>query len=88
MSESVNIDPIQLLSPYYSLHYILKDLTAPEGGVVINKHEKQMGALSARFIQGSQVFSKETQKDNFKANSIKTCANQLEYGQSVGPGQQ
>lgn len=83
VSESENIHLIQLFSPHYSCHYILKDLTVLEGGAVINKHKNRwvLSQLYSEYTQGGQIFSKETQKYNFKAkgpNSIKTlCQNVL-----------
>lgn len=83
VSESEDIHPIQLFYPHYSCHYILKDLTVLEGGAVINKHKNRwvLSQLYAEDIQGGQIFSKETQKYNFKAkghNSIRTlCQNVL-----------
>lgn len=83
VSESEDIHPIQLCYPHYSCRYILKDLTVLEGGAVVNKHKNRwvLSQLYAEDIQGGQIFSKETQKYNFKAkghNSIRTlCQNVL-----------
>lgn len=54
-----------------------------EGGAVINKHKNRwvFSQLYSEYTQGGQIFSKGTQKYNFKAkgpNSIKTlCQNVL-----------
>lgn len=75
LSESKNIHPIHLISHHQSCHYILKDLTVLEGGVVINKHKNRWAlSLYSKYIWGGQIFSKRIQIYNLKAkgpNSIK-----------------
>lgn len=75
LSESKNVYLIHLISHHQPCHYVLKDLTGLEGGVVTNKHKNRWVLFQcSEYIWEGQIFSKTIEIYNLKAkepNSIK-----------------
>lgn len=75
LSESKNVYLIHLISHHQPCHYVLKDLTGLEGGVVTNEHKNRWVLFQcSEYIREGQIFSKTIEIYNLKAkgpNSIK-----------------